>query len=470
MIFCAAVSALPLGCAQSRPLTADMFAPPPVVDLPPVHAAPIHDGGSDSSAVAADVSTPTRTVILTPLQPQTLGAIPPLEALDTAAKPAPVDPPAQMASAVIPPVSAVSPLTAQPAPVPGTSTGVYMSVGGVIAEVNGTPIYTCQVLHKIAKALTAKGRDLDETAFRRFATDEILRQRDELIRDEVIFHVALDQLDEKDRELAQVVTINMKQERITAAGGSLEAAKRKSLAEGQDFDEAMTQTYREIVHMLVEHKVIEPMVKISRDDEYRFYTQNFNKLFSEKSKVLFRVIQMDPAAMKGADPEKTALDKITSIHEKAIRGAEFIALASADNTDSYLKSHGGDPGGWMEPNTYRLEEVEKAVWQLQLGEVTPVIKCNGAYYIAKLFDKKVGTVKPFDDAEVQWNIYAVLREQQISEHWRMIEDQLKGGNEIIDPDDRVELAVDLAMQRYKIQNTVASTAETPVLPVPVGPN
>ncbi len=460
VIVCAA-AAVPLGCAQSpRPLTADLFVPPAAGAADRFE--PTQNNNVDPSTAFANVAAPTKVAVLTPLQPQPLASIEPLNALAAAAKTEPVGTTQPTFAAETPSAvaDASSPTTqvadeASPAPVPGTSRGVYMTIGGVIAKVNGTPIYSCQVLRRLNKQFAAKAREMSESEFRRFASEEIDRQLDEMKQDEQYFNMAYNSLEAKDRELAEQITIHLKQEKITAAGGSLESAKRAAAAEGQDFDESMTQTYRQIVHDLFQRRVFEPLVQIGRDDLFNFYKANVDKLYSEKSKALFRVIQIDPTTLTGADADKVALDKITAIREKAAQGADFAALASADNSDSYLKSRGGDPGGWMEPNTYRLEDVEKALWQLDPGQVTPVIKAEGAYYVAKLVDKKIGVVRKFDDATVQEDAYNRLRQQQINARWRMSKQQSFEDAVVTTSQEGFETAVDVAMQKYKILSSRA---------------
>ena len=76
-------------------------------------------------------------------------------------------------------------------------------------------------------------------------------------------------------------------------------------------------------------------------------------------------------------------------------------MASSENQDEYLKAHAGDPGGWMQRNAYRIDAVDKAIWQLQPGQITDVIADDDAFYVAKLEARKDGRVQPFEDQQVQ---------------------------------------------------------------------
>jgi parvulin-like peptidyl-prolyl isomerase len=405
---------------------------------------------------ASELNSPPKAVILTPImaRPLDLGpldAVQPLDALPASAKSVPADPAVPTpdhAAATSPAV--VSAAVAAPSPGPGASKGVYMTVGAVLAKVNGTPIYTCQVLRRLEKEFSAKARTMNEKEFREFAGGEIARQLEEMIRDEVIFNQSLNALDEKDRELAQQIAVHIKQEKISAAGGSLELAKLRAQAEGEDFDDMMKREYRSIIHELVNHRIIEPLVNVSADDMRTFYTRNLSTLYSEKSRARFRVIQIDPAAEKGSDPEAVALKKITDIHNRAVGGEDFARLASNENTDDFLRSRAGDPGGWIGKGSYRLDDVEKAVWRLKPGQITPVIKTEGAYYIAKLEDKKIGVTRAFDDPIVQEDIYNRIWQDQIKQRWHQSEEASQIDSTITASEDRLDVAVDIVMQQYPL--------------------
>ncbi|MBC7782247.1 MAG: hypothetical protein H7144_00290, partial [Burkholderiales bacterium] len=74
---------------------------------------------------------------------------------------------------------------------PRFAPGQYLSVGGVVAEVNGNPIYADAVLRAIAPALAGRAKDLDVPKFRSVAASETNRQVDDMIRAEVEYAAAV---------------------------------------------------------------------------------------------------------------------------------------------------------------------------------------------------------------------------------------------------------------------------------------
>jgi parvulin-like peptidyl-prolyl isomerase len=367
---------------------------------------------------------------------------------------------ATAASAVIPaePVSAPAPVvdapTAAQAPVTpaGQETnggqGVYMTLGGVVAVVNDTPIFANQVLEPLNREFAVKAKEMDEKEFRDFAMKEIGRQAMELIQDEVYFAEAYHALSDEDRKLAQYLAIQKRFQKVTAAGGSVELARQKTSEEGEDFDEALKKEYRITVIELYRERHIEPMVQVTADGMRDFYRRNVDKRYSDKDKIQFRLIEVDPHFCGGMQP---AMDKIEGIREKAIHGADFEALAAADNDDTFCKAHGGNPmdaGEWVERNSYPNEALEKALWELQPGQITPVVKTDNVLYIAKLMARHDGVVRPFEDPAVQDDIYRSLRQAQLTVRMQLAKEETFDAGMIDTNEDRLQVALDMAMQKY----------------------
>lgn len=323
-----------------------------------------------------------------------------------------------------------------------------MTLGGVLAQVNNTAIYASQVLSPLKKEFATKAREMDADAFRAFAEQEIANQLREAINDELSFATCYRGLSPDDRKLADAITMQVRTERVTAAGGSVERAKRLAAEDGEDFDQSIKQEYRRIVHDLYVRRKMEPLIQVRADDMRDFYTANLSKLYSEKDQAQFRVIEIDPSVVGN---QQAAIDKINAIREKAIHGGDFGMLASTENQNDFLKGRAGNPcddGQWMERNTYRYDAVEAALWKLEPGQITPVVQAEGLLFIAKLDAKHIGKVRPFEDQTVQADVYSRLHQQQMGDLWSKSKEE-SVDDQIINTDDtRIQVAVDMAMQTY----------------------
>jgi parvulin-like peptidyl-prolyl isomerase len=354
----------------------------------------------------------------------------------------------------LPIISTAQPSTAMAATIPSTAqameTGSYMTLGGVVADVNGTPIYANTLLAMLDKELAAKATEMDAAEFRSYARRELENARSTSIQDEVEFAAADRGLSADDKKIVELVMTQYLQQKITEAGGSIELARRKSEAEGLTFEQMMHKHHREITWELYRQHRIMPRVQVSADDMRDFYLANVDHLYSQRNEAKFRVIKIDPARLGGDNPKAAARERIRSIRAKAVRGDDFTALASSENHDDYLKSRGGDPGGWLQRDCYRIDAVDKAIWKIEPGQITQPIEDDGVFYIAKLEDRKIGKIQPFDDPAVQADIMNRLRSQQLTVLFDQLRMKLIGeavirgepGDSLLDP------AVDIAMQRY----------------------
>jgi parvulin-like peptidyl-prolyl isomerase len=451
------------GCASvaERPLTAALFMPP----AGSTHAAPDAVVASDVPAAAvvrpvpaevvpvddgADERSPKEAMILTPVPPQPFDTVRPLAPLASSPTTAPT---ADAAPVVVDPAT---PLVAPPptptqtpvSPAAAVAAGVYMTVGGVLAQVNDTPIYADTVLALLDKELAARARDMDPDEFRRYAAGRIVSQTQELVGDELDYSTALRTLTADDQKLAHQIAADSEQTKVKQAGGSPELARRRAAEDGLDFDEMMKRDYRQIVVSIYRRRQIEPQVQVSAQDMREFYAAYGAKLYGDKDRLQFRVIEIDPARVGGKDPRAAALAKIEAIRGKAIAGQDFAALASAENHNDGLRASGGDPGGWMDRGSYRVDAVEQALWQLPPGGVTPVVEDEGLFYVAKLEDKHEGRTRPFEDPTVQDDVLKRLTQQQMAALRDRVRDAALADAEVSAPEDRMNTALEMVMQKY----------------------
>lgn len=441
----AAMLLLTAGCTGSgtQNLTAGAFLPRPaaVTEAPPNPAPLPPVAGNDSTP---DVPGSASVTILPPvLAAQTIQPLAPL----TAPAAAPIE---ALPVPATQPVAEVSAPTELPTSAPAMKEGLYMTLGGVVAEVNGTPIYANRVLALLDRQFAAKAREMEPDTFRAYARFELARQRNELMASEAEYAAAQRLLTADDKKLIEQLAMpRFFQQKVTEAGGSLEMAKRKARAEGQSFDELMQREHRKMMQELFYQRRIIPRIQVSAADMREQYRATVGKAYTELARAQFRVIMIDPKRIGGADAGALALERIKAIRQKAVNGEDFATLASTENQDDYLKGRGGDPGGWMQRDAYRIDAVDKAVWQLQPGQITGVIQEGGAYYIAKLEARKDGRVRPFEDQSVQDEIRNKLWQQQFSVLREKVRHELVNEAVIRTDDALLDTALDMAMQKYR---------------------
>src|SRR5215208_4061681 len=114
-------------------------------------------------------------------------------------------------------------------PAVGTSSGTFMYIGTVVAEVNGQPIFGDKILAKVDAELSAKAPLLEPREFRLAAESAIRKQikYDEALEQE--FAAAQRNTSEEEQQRAEALAAMWRQKEIIKAGGSVAVARRLSL-------------------------------------------------------------------------------------------------------------------------------------------------------------------------------------------------------------------------------------------------
>ena len=355
----------------------------------------------------------------------------------------PIEP--SVGRAVPDPAPAAPPSTTRPATMP---VGSFMTVGGVVANVAGQPIFADALMRQIAPVLSARAPDLNEQQFRALAQSEIQKQLTFLIRGELEYAAAMRELDAADKDRAELLTMNFRERLITQAGGSLEVARSRARAEGIEFDELIRQQYRLFLVRLYYEKKVYPRVQISAADIRRYYESKKAEEFTERATARWRMIRITSKNMGGVAEAEA---KANELHERVTRGEDFASVAGSINHDPLLLRNAGDVGE-IDKGAYRLEEVEAAAWALEPGQISPVVRVGEDFFIIKLEQKKTGRVVPFEEAWVQQQITDTLRQEQVQRmrdaRQRQLESESQGT--IVVNQDMMATAVQIAMQNYPI--------------------
>jgi len=107
-----------------------------------------------------------------------------------------------------------------------------------------------------------------------------------LIREELEYAAAQKNLDPDDRRLADAATIYWRHSADHEAGGSLELARRASLADPDqpmDFEEKSKEQNRTELIRIYYNKKIYPKIQVAAADIREYYDRNLDKEFTEMS-------------------------------------------------------------------------------------------------------------------------------------------------------------------------------------------
>lgn len=376
----------------------------------------------------------------------------------TAVSRTPATVPANVESAILPPSTAPAVNRSQ---VPALGAAQYQTVGAIVVDVSGTPIFADKVVQSLAPALAVEARQRGIDEFRGFATVQINKKVQDLVQSELLYAAAMKNLTNEEKDRAWALTGAWKASLQRESGGSIEMARKKYQDQGINFDEMVNDRHRVTLVYMYQNKRLFPKVPVTAQEMRRYYDEHVSREFTDVDQAQFRVIKIMVARSTGETMQQrreNALNTIKQIRQGLVdrSDADFAKAASEKNDDALLMKNGGRVGvdeGWMQRGSYAVTKVEEAVWKLQPGQLTDVIESpNGdAYYIARLSDRKLSHTRPFEDPDVQLQIMDSIRKPQIAAlQAKMIDDLMRDA--IVTPENvrdwRIAPVFEMVMQMY----------------------
>jgi parvulin-like peptidyl-prolyl isomerase len=327
---------------------------------------------------------------------------------------------------------------------PGDTLGTLVTVGAVVADVNGTPIYAHELVRDVMPALRPRAASLRPEAFRRLATTELVRQRDARIQDELIFAAAERNTTDDERRRAELLTASRFEKLVTAAGGSRAEARRRAEAEGDDWDRMLSDEYRRNLVGIYYTRRVFPRAASSIDEMRRYYERAKLERFTSRSAATFQLIRID---IRDAGSEDEARTRIEALRARVAAGEDFVTLANQTNRNQLLLDRNAQLGP-INRDTYPFEAVEAAIWATPVGGITEIVQERNAFFLARVVAKTEGVTQPFDDPQVQAAINTTLRDAKMNEIQRRETEILRREAIINATPAMLAPAVDMAMQIF----------------------
>jgi len=194
---------------------------------------------------------------------------------------------------------------------------------------------------------------------------------------------------------------------------------------------------RKIRYLLIDIDAMRAKVNIPQADVEKEYKNNEEQYKTPEqvraSHILLKTEGKDDAAVKA---------KAEEILKQAKSGADFAELAKKNSEDEASAKNGGDLDyfgkGRMVP------EFDAAVFAMEPGQISDLVKTQYGYHIIKLVDKKPATTRPY--AQVQQQLHDQLAYQraqaQAADLAQTLQKQIKSPGDL----DKVGKAQGLAVQ------------------------
>lgn len=331
-----------------------------------------------------------------------------------------------------------------------TPTDQVVPVGGVIARVNGTALYTDEVLRDVRPILRARAQTMERERYAVVAEREIRQQLERLVGDEVRLSQAKRILAEPEKEFARQRAFQWRQTQITEAGGSFTEANRRAKQLGyEDLDAMVDRKFDALlIEVYVQRKLL-PRITVTPAEMRQRYAQEVDTQFTLKPKAQWRLLRINESAAGGQEAAVAKAEKIKA--EIASGALDFPTAAGEYNDDALLREKNGDMGfGLMERGSYRYTEIEDAVYEAEPGATVgplPLKDSQGAAQVLVYVEQKTqGRVRSFNEAQA--DLETQLRQEKYTE---LMAEEARGEKAVALVErlsDGVQTAVDIALLDY----------------------
>jgi parvulin-like peptidyl-prolyl isomerase len=205
----------------------------------------------------------------------------------------------------------------------------------------------------------------------------------------------------------------------------LKRAVQELQRQGEKIDDANPEEQKQIKEQLTLLKVVDREVRsgimVSETDLQKYFESHMNRFALPAEYRLSHILILPRSGESAKDVRKRA----TAVHDALRKGADFadLALRQSDGADA---TRGGSLGFVRQGEL--LPSIERAVAQLDPGQITDLVETPPGWQILRLDEKKPPQFRPF--AEVKSEIQNLVYQQKSEDVYRVWMAELKNKSHI----------------------------------------
>jgi parvulin-like peptidyl-prolyl isomerase len=198
---------------------------------------------------------------------------------------------------------------------------------------------------------------------------------------------------------------------------------------GLSQQDLVTMEKERLLVMRFVEKVLGPTVVVSADDVKVYYAAHPNE-FGHPAQIRIRMVLAKVPDGASQEVDAAAKERIEAALQRLKAGEDFAKVAS-EMSDDPSKANGGEIG-WVRRGML-LPSLEPAVFSLNDGEITGVLKSRYGYHIFKTEEHRSAGLYPLD--EIQDRLTAALEQRGLGEAAQrfVAEQRSKATIEALDP-------------------------------------
>ncbi len=295
----------------------------------------------------------------------------------------------------------------QPRPVMAEAGGQVRLVNTILAIVNDEIITREDILGPLRPQMQAWRQELSPEAFEnrcRYVVDLRLRQA---ISEKLVVQAAERRLTDPEKEFVDA-TLGQIMKDLTARAGSALLLEEKLKLEGKTLEEERREQRERLIVQRFLRQKIAPTIHVTHSELLDAYRKVRDERYVRTTRTRMRLITIHKSAFPDADAARTHAEMV---HRRASSGEDFARLAER-YSHGVMAKKGGD-WGMITPGAFRVEGVNRAIEDLDAGEVGWIVEDAEAFYVVKVEAREPGRVVPF--TEVQDELEAEIRDRKYNE-------------------------------------------------------
>ena len=274
----------------------------------------------------------------------------------------------------------------------------------IVARIDGSTTITREELERAVRANETKAGQVVPPQFRDLVYRRVL---DQLID----FYLLL-----KESERRQVVAtadeVESEIERVRNSYPTSQAFDEQLQEWGTTLETLREETRKDLVVAKTIEMELRTVLEIEDETVRAFYNQHPGQFTTgELVQASHILIGLSPTA--SAIERGQSLETARALRDQAITGnADFADLARRHSTDEATASNGGNLG--MIERGQTGESFERALFSLELDEISPVVESQFGFHIIKAGRRQEGTITPFQEVRAQIRSILLQQERQLT--------------------------------------------------------
>ena len=268
----------------------------------------------------------------------------------------------------------------------------------IVATVNSIPIFASDVL----EPYTLNLRDAQQ----KLTPEQLNRVKARLIQDHLQPHI-------EKAVLVSALREDLDEEKLGQLNGQLDSAFKEEIErlkrqanvgtrveleealdrEGVSLDTLKNNFAARQMAMFYIGQKADAKVQYSRKELLDWYNKNKEK-YAIEALARWQQIRISYAE-SGGKPEAA---KIMQQVVAALRAGEDFGKVATEFSDGPRKAKGG-VWDWTAPDSLAEENVDRAIWGVEVGQISQVLQTRSAFVLVKVLERKGGDYTPFEDVQ-----------------------------------------------------------------------